>query len=128
MIEREAGVVRRDARLSRLESWNGRGAEELRPFWGAWRELGQEIEDSERSFRRAIEARMGLDTEEADPALLDRLRQASREVGRSPIAELAAASRRQALGDYESLRLEARERSRSMRLEMGPETQGARSG
>ena len=107
---------------ARLESWSGEASEELRPFLSAWRELGREIDDADLSFARAIEAGKGLDPEEADPAMLDRLGQASQEVGRGPIAELVAASKGEALNDYGSLWPGVRKRSRTMRLQIGPET------
>ena len=106
--------------IMRLESWSGQAEEELQELATAWSDLRQEIEDSKSSFDRAIEARMGFDPEEAQPALLDCLRQAAHEVGRSPIEELAASSKGQALEDFETLWRDVRQRSRSMQLEVGP--------
>lgn len=104
----------------RLESWSGQAAEELQELATAWRDLRQQVEDSKSSFDRAIEARMGFDSEEAEPALLDCLCREAHEVGRSPIEELAASSKGQALEDFETLWRHVRQRSRSMRLEVGP--------
>ncbi len=92
-----------EAVASRSESLGGQGADDLQELAAAWHDLGQEIEDPELSFDRAIEARMGFDPEEAEPALLGRLRQAAHEVGRSPVEELAASSKGRALEDFETL-------------------------
>ena len=110
---------------SRVESWHSQGADELQTLVVAWRDLCREIQDPESSFDRAIEARMGFDPDEAEPTLLDCLHQAANEVGRSPIEELAASSKGQALDDFETLWRRVRERSRHIRLDIGSELKEA---
>ena len=106
---------------SRLESWASQDAGGLQELLSAWRDLGQEIDDPVVSFDRAIEARMGFDPEEAEPAVLVGLRQAAEEVGRNPVEELAASSKSRALEDFETLWRDVRQSSRPMRLDLTPE-------
>lgn len=109
-----------EAVTSRLRSLAGPDIEGLQELLTAWHDLGREIEDPVLSFDRAIEARMGFDPEEAEPALLSSLRQAANEVGRSPVEELAASSKSRALDDFEILWRDAREKSCPMRLDVNP--------
>ena len=104
----------------RIESFPGECADGLHELVAAWCHLSEEIDDPVLSFDRAIEARMGFEPEEAEPALLGSLRQATLEVGRSPVEELAAASKASALKDFETLWRDARGRSRPMRLGITP--------
>ena len=106
---------------SRLQSLTSQDTEGLQELLPAWRDLGQEIEDPVLSFDRAIEARMGFDPEEAEPAVLGCLRQAAHEVGRSPVEELAASSKSRALEDFKTLWDDVRGKSRPMRLDVTPE-------
>ena len=106
---------------SRLQSWASQDTEGLQELLSAWRDLGQEIKDPVLSFDRAIEARMGFDPEEAEPAVLVGLRQAAEEVGRNPVEELAASSKSRALEDFETLWRDVRQRSCPMRLDVTPD-------
>lgn len=105
---------------SRLQSWASQDADGPQELLSAWRDLGQEIEDPVLSFDRAIEARMGFDPEDAEPAILAGLRHAADEVGRDPVGELAASSKSRALEDFETLWRDVRQRSCLMRLDITP--------
>lgn len=107
-----------EAVTSRLRSLAGQELEGLQELLTAWRDLGREIKDPVLSFDRALEARMGFDPEEAEPALLSSLRQVANEVGRSPVEELAASSKSRALDDFEILWREARDKSCPIRLDV----------
>ena len=91
-----------DAVVSRMGSLSG-ASERSRELEAAWHELREEICDPARSLTRAMEARMGFDPEEADPAMLNRLREAATLVGRGAIEELASSSKRNVLEDFERI-------------------------
>ena len=72
----------------RLQSVASQDADGLQELLSAWRDLGQGFEDPVLSFdNRAVEARMGFDPEEVEPAVLVRLRRAAEEVGCNPVEE-----------------------------------------
>ena len=75
----------------------------VRELSTAWKELKWEMEDPDATLQRSLEARMGLDPEEADSALLDELKEAAREVGSGAIEEMAIASKDSALEDLRTL-------------------------
>ena len=114
-----------DTVTSRSESLRRQGADTREQLSEAWRDLRREIKDSESSLLRVIEARMGFDAEGAESVLLDRLRQAACEVGVSPIRELAASSKDNALEDFETLWGKVRQRACPLRLELGCELREA---
>ena len=87
------------SRMGCLDDTSGRSRE----LEAAWQELREEILDPSRSFARAMEARMGFDPEEADVAMLDRLRDAAKLVGKGAIEELASSSKRNVLEDFERI-------------------------
>ena len=112
-----------EAVVSRVSSFGSRRADDLSgadDLSTAWRELGEAIRNPETSFGRIMEARMGLDAGEADPALLRRLHQAADSAGRSAMGELAASSGSGLLEDFEVL-WEVRDRSQSVSLEISPD-------
>lgn len=92
-----------DAVVSRMGSLCG-ASERSRELEAAWRELREEMHDPARSLTRSLEARMGFDPEEADPAMLNRLQEAAALVGRGAIDELASSSKRNVLEDFERIR------------------------
>lgn len=75
----------------------------VRELSTAWKELQREMEDPDTTVLRSLEARMGFDPEEADTALLDELKEATREVGSGAIEEMAIASKGSALEDLRTL-------------------------
>lgn len=77
--------------------------DDVRELSTAWKELEWEMEDQDATLLRSLEARMGFDPEEADAALLNGLKEATREVGTGAIEELAAASKDFALEDLRTL-------------------------
>lgn len=83
----------------------------------AWRALTDEIDDPDASFRRAIEARMGFDPDEAPAGLLEYLHRASAEAGRDALGELAVSSGRRTRRDFNTLWRTARARSQPLHLE-----------
>ena len=113
------------SRISALDSGRAddlHGAEDLS---AAWRELDEAIRNPETSFARIMEARMGFDVDEADPALLRRLHEAADSAGRSAVGELAVSSGSRALADFEVLWEAVRDRSQSMSLEISPDMRSA---
>lgn len=91
-----------DAVVSRMVSLCG-ASERSRELEEAWQELREEMHDPVRSLTRALEARMGFDPEEADLAMLNRLREAAALVGRGAVEELASSSKRNAVEDVERI-------------------------
>lgn len=59
--------------------------DDVRELSTAWQELEREMRDQDSKLLRSLEARMGFDPEEADPALLNRLAKATRELGSGAI-------------------------------------------
>ena len=113
------------SRISALDSGRAddlHGAEDLS---AAWRELGEAVRNPETSFARIMEARMGFDVGEADPALLRRLHEAADSAGRSAVGELAVSSGSRALADFEVLWEAVRGRSQSVSLEISPDMRSA---
>lgn len=116
-----------EAVVSRVSSFGSRRAGDLSradDLSAAWRELGEAIRNPETSFGRIMEARMGLDAGEADPALLRRLHEAADSAGPGAMGELAVSSGIGALADFEVL-WEARDRSQSLSLEISPDMRSA---
>ncbi len=77
--------------------------DDVRELSTAWKEVEREMEDQDASLLRSLEARMGFDPEEADAALLNGLKEATREVGTGAIEEMATASKDFALEDLRTL-------------------------
>ena len=111
-----------EAVVSRVSSFGSRRADDLS---AAWRELGEAIRNPETSFGRIMEARMGLDAGEADPALLRRLHEAADSAGHGAMGELAASSGSRALADFEVLWEIGRDRSQPLSLEISPDMRSA---
>lgn len=59
--------------------------DDVRELATAWQELEREMRDQDATRLRSLEARMGFDPEEADPALLNRHARAARELGSGAI-------------------------------------------
>ena len=117
-----------EAVVSRVNSFGSRRAGDLPgadDLSAAWRELGEAIRNPETSFARIMEARMGLDAGEADPALLRRLHEAADSAGRGAMGELAASSGIGALADFEVLWEIVRDRSQSLSLDISPDMRSA---
>ena len=117
-----------EAVVSRVSSFGSRRADDLSgadDLSAAWRELGEAIRNPETSFGRIMEARMGLDAGEADPALLRRLHEAADSAGHGAMGELAASSGSRALADFEVLWEIVRDRSQSLSLEISPNMRSA---
>ena len=117
-----------EAVVSRVSSFGSRRADDLSragDLSAAWRELGEAIRNPETSFGRIMEARMGLDAGEADPALLEQLREAADSAGQGAMGELAASSGNRVLDDFKVLWEAARDRSQSMSLEISPDVRSA---
>ena len=83
----------------------------------AWRAFTEEIGDPDASFKRAIEARMGFDPNEAPSDLLDDLRRAADDAGRDALGELAVSSGCRARRDFNTLWRTTRARSQPLSLE-----------
>ena len=77
--------------------------DDVRELSTAWEDLEREMQDQDLAFLRSLEARMGIDPEEADDALLNELKVATREVGSGAIEEMATASKDAALADLHTL-------------------------
>ena len=107
--------------VARMDGRSGSTEEDVDALPAAWQALRNEIADPELGFERAVEARMGFDPEEAEPAPLRRLLEASREVGRNAVEELASSSKARACKDLDALWGDVRERSRPMRIVATPE-------
>ena len=108
-----------DAVVSRVVCLGG-ASEKSRELEAAWHELGEEIRDPSRSFARAMEARMGFEPEEADPALLESLREAATLVGRCAMEELTASSKKNTIKDFELLQERFAEPSSAQTLDIPP--------
>ena len=113
------------SRVSSLGSWRADDLSRADDLPAAWRELGEAIRNPETSFARIMEARMGFDAGEADPALLRRLHEAADSAGRSAVGELAASSGSRVLADFEVLWEVVRDRSQSVSLEISPDVRSA---
>lgn len=59
--------------------------DDVRDLSTAWKELQREMQDQDVALLRSLEARMGFDPDEADPGLLNRLANATRELGSGAI-------------------------------------------
>ena len=59
--------------------------DDVRDLSTAWKELQREMQDQDAALLRSLEARMGFDPGEADPGLLNRLANATRELGSGAI-------------------------------------------
>ena len=116
-----------DAVVSRMGCLSG-ASERSRELEAAWHELREEIYDPARSLARAMEARMGFDPEEADPAMLNRLREAAALVGQGAIEELASSSKRNVLEDFERIQEKFVEPSTTLSLHVSSTTRNAAVG
>ena len=106
-----------DAVVSRVRCLSD-ASERSRELEAAWHELGEELRDPDRSFARAMEARMGFDPEEAHPAMLDSLREAADLVGRGAIEELASSSKRNTIEDLKLIQGKLAEPSTALSLDV----------
>ena len=106
-----------DAVVSRVRCLSD-ASQRSRELEAAWHELGEELRDPDRSFARAMEARMGFDPEEADPAMLDSLREAAELVGRGAIEELASSSKRNTIEDLKLIQGKLVEPSTALSLDV----------
>ena len=79
------------------------GTDDVHELSSAWKAVQLEILDQDAAFLRSLEARMGFDPEEADAALLDKLKEATHEVGGGAVEEMATASKGAALDDLRTL-------------------------